>query len=129
MKYMLLMSGTKPEFNAYAQWPREAHATHAAFMRKLSKELAGEGSFVSTLGLGWPTEAKLVRAAPDGSPVTDGVFPESKEFLAGLWIVDVESAAEAYHIAARLSSQPSPQGGSAPIEVRQILGGPPEEYL
>ena len=55
--------------------------------------------------------------------MTDGVFPESKEFLAGYWIVDVESAERAYEIAARISGAPGP-GGSAlsmPIEVRQIM--------
>jgi hypothetical protein len=29
-----------------------------------------------------------VRAGKDGAPITDGVFPEAKEFLAGYWIVD-----------------------------------------
>jgi len=33
--------------------------------------------------------------------VTDGVFPESKEFLAGYWIVDVESPEEACHSSQR----------------------------
>ena len=42
-----------------------------------------------------------MRAGKDGAPVTDGVFPESKEFLAGYWIVDVESPERAYEIAAR----------------------------
>ena len=42
-----------------------------------------------------------MRAGKDGEPVTDGVFPESKEFLAGYWIVDVESPERAYEIAAR----------------------------
>ena len=40
-------------------------------------------------------EAKLVRAGSHGDPVTDGVFPESKEFLAGYWIVDAHRRAHA----------------------------------
>ncbi len=52
-------------------------------------------------GLAGPDQAKLVRAGKDGKPVTDGVFPESKEFLAGYWIVDVDSPERAYRIAAR----------------------------
>ncbi|HLV94519.1 MAG TPA: YciI family protein, partial [Candidatus Acidoferrales bacterium] len=65
------------------------------------------------------------RAGKDGLPVTDGVFPESKEFLAGYWIIDVKSAEEAYRIAARVSAAPGPGGapGSMPIEVRQVMGG------
>src|ERR1700685_186514 len=62
-----------------------------AFMRTFSKELQDSGVFVSTEGLGWPSEAKLVRAGKNGEPITDGVFPESKEFLAGYRIIDVQS--------------------------------------
>jgi len=41
-------------------------------------------------GTGSSGQAKLVRASHQGGPpVTDGVFPEAKEFLAGYWIVDV----------------------------------------
>jgi hypothetical protein len=66
----------------------------------------------------------------DGEPVTDGVFPESKEFLAGYWIVDVESERRAHAIAARASSAPGPDGKPfvIPIEVRQVMSGPPEEF-
>jgi hypothetical protein len=73
--------------------------------------------------LAWPSEAKLVRAGKDGEPITDGVFPESKEFLAGYWIIDVESPDQAYKIAARVSQAPGPAGkpGNMTIEVRQVL--------
>ena len=128
MKYMLMMTGTKAGFDWYATWSKEDVQKHMAFMRRFNKELKDEGKFVATEGLGWPSEAKIVRAASDGAPITDGVFPESKEFLAGYWIVDVESAEEAYRIAARLSAQPAPGGvESAPIEVRQIMSGPSQE--
>ncbi len=62
-----------------------------AFNQKLSAagELAGAG------GLASPDQTLLVRAGRDGKPITDGVFPESKEFLAGYWIVDVPSAERA----------------------------------
>jgi hypothetical protein len=56
------------------------------------------------------------------------VFPESKEFLIGYWVIDVESAERAYQIAARASAAPGPGGVplNMPIEVRQIMSGPPE---
>jgi hypothetical protein len=74
-------------------------------------------------GLAVPDQAKVVRAAKDGEPITDGVFPESKEFLAGYWMIDVESAERAYAIAARVSAVPGPGGipSNMPIEVRQIM--------
>ncbi len=129
MKYILLMTGTQADFKWYASWPKQDLQAHAAFMRSLSKELQAAGALVATVGLAFPDEAMIVHAGADGVPVTDGVFPESKEFLAGYWIVDVETPERAYEIAARISAQPGPGGvaGSAPIEVRQIMDGPPEK--
>jgi len=105
-------------------------------MHAFSMELKDSGAFVAAEGLAFPDQAKLVRAGSDGTPITDGVFPEAKEFLAGYWIVDVESPEEAYKIAARASAAPHPPrhgpGGPAenqPIEVRQVMSGPPEELL
>ena len=125
---MLLMTGTKADFDWYSKWQPSDFARHMEFMRKLSSELKAEGKFVSTEGLGWPSEANIVRAAADGTPITDGVFPESKEFLAGYWIIEVDSPEEAYRVAARLSAQPSPDRTAAPIEVRQIMSGPPKDF-
>jgi hypothetical protein len=125
MKYILLMNAKKEDFEDYAKWSKEDLKRNVAFMRDFSKELKDSGVFVATEGLGWPNEAKIVRAGTDGAPVTDGVFPESKEFLAGYWIIDVESPEQAYQIAARASAAPGPGGtrGNMPIEVRQVLGG------
>ena len=123
MKYILMMNGTKANFESYMKWSKQDIEANVAFMRNFSKELKDAGVFVDTKGLAWPQEAKIVRAGADGQPVTDGVFPESKEFLAGYWIVDVESPAQAYQIAARASAAPGPSGepGNMPIEVRQVL--------
>ncbi len=125
MKYILMMNSKKDDWDAYATWSKEDLERNVAFMRAFSKELKDTGVFVATEGLGWPNQAKMVRAGKDGQPITDGVFPEAKEFLAGYWIVDVESAEQAYKIAARVSGAPGPGGvpGSMPIEVRQVLGG------
>jgi hypothetical protein len=125
VKYILMMSAQRSGWEAYAKWSKEDLARNVEFMRSFAKELKDAGVFVATEGLGWADEARLVRAGKDGEPITDGVFPESKEFLAGYWIVDVESPEQAYRIAARVSAAPGPGGipGSSPIEVRQVLGG------
>jgi hypothetical protein len=125
VKYILMMNASKDNWDAYAKWSKEDLQRNIAFMRVFNKELKDSGEFVATEGLGWPNDAKIVRAGKDGEPITDGVFPESKEFLAGYWIVDVESPEQAYKIAARASAAPGPGGtpGSMPIEVRQVLGG------
>jgi hypothetical protein len=100
-------------------------------MRSFGKELRESGELVSAEGLAFPEQAKLVRAGKDGMPVTDGVFPEGKEFLAGYWIVDVESPERAYAIAAKASAAPGPGGAALnmPIEVRPVMSGPPPEML
>jgi hypothetical protein len=125
MKYILLMNGKKSDFDGYARWSKEELQANVAFMRAYSKELKDAGVFVASEGLGWPSEAKLVRAGSRGEPITDGVFPESKEFLAGYWIIDVETPQQAYAMAARLSQAPGPGGktGEMPVEVRRVLSG------
>ena len=72
----------------------------------------------------------MVRAGKDGAPeVTDGPYAEAKEFLAGYWIVDVETTERAYAIAGRASTAPG-KGGvpmNMPIEVREVMSAPPVE--
>ena len=125
MKYILLMNATKEVFDWYSKWPKEDLQENMAFMRAFSQELKDSGKFVASEGLAFPDQARIVRAGSKGESITDGVFPESKEFLAGYWIVDVENAEEAYRIAARVSLAPAPKGteGTMPVEVRQVMSG------
>lgn len=122
MKYILLMSGTKSGVEHYLTWSQEDRDAHMAILRGINKELAESGEFVATQGLASPHEARVVRGEQNGLPLTDGVFPESKEFLVGYWIVDVNSPERAYAIAGRISAAPGPGGvpTNMPIEVRQF---------
>ncbi len=132
MKYILMMTGTKADFDWYAKWSKQDLQAQFAFMHAFNKELKDSGTLVAAEGLAFPDQAKIERAGSDGAPIiTDGVFPEAKEFLAGYWIVDVESPEQAYRIAARASAAPGPGGtpGNIPIEVRQVMSGPPKELL
>lgn len=130
MKYMLLMSATREVFEWYSNWPKEVLQANIAFMRNFNKELKESGVLVETAGLAFPDQAKLVRAGKNGEPVTDGVFPESKEFLAGYWIIDVENEQEAMKIAARVSLAPAPPGtpDTMPLELRQVMNRAPDGY-
>ena len=129
MKYILMMNCPRNAFEAFGAWPKEAIQAHLGFMMSLNKSLHEAGQLVGAEGLADPREATIVRAGDNGAPVTDGVFPESKEFLAGYWIVDVESPEQAYAIAARASAAPGPNGKpfNMPIEVRQVMSGPPAD--
>lgn len=122
MKYILLMSGTKAGVDSYHAWSQRDVETHMAVLKGINKELTQSAEFVATQGLADPREAKLVRGEKNGVPVTDGIFPESKEFLLGYWIVDVATPERAYAIAGRISTAPGPGGvpTNMPIEVRQF---------
>ncbi len=131
MKYILMMTGADSKCEPIHTWPQKDIKAHIQFMMTLNRELSGSGELVSAEGLAGPDQARLVRAGKDGAPITDGVFPEAKEFLAGYWIVDVDSPERAYRIAAKASAAPGPNGVpmNMGIEVRQIMSGPPPEFL
>jgi hypothetical protein len=116
MKYILLMSGTKAGVEGYHAWPKQDIEAHRAVLQRINQDLTESREFVATQGLAEPKEAKVVRGEKNGVPVTDGIFPESKEFLLGYWIVDVPNAERAYAIAGRISAA----SVNMPIEVRQF---------
>lgn len=122
MKYILLMFGTKAGVDTYHAWPLNDIEAHLGVLKTIAKELTESEEFVATQGLAEPGEAKVVRGEKDGLPVTDGIFPESKEFLLGYWIVDVATPERAYAIAGRISAAPGPGGvpTNMPIEVRRF---------
>jgi hypothetical protein len=130
MKYILMMN-TMRAGQGVLQWAQKDLQAHIAFRIAFNKELRQSGELVSAEGLSFPDQAKLVRAGKNGVPITDGVFSERKEFLAGYWIVDVDSPERAYAIAARVSAAPGPGGAplNMPIEVRPVMSGPPPEML
>jgi hypothetical protein len=128
VKYILLMKFDIAgwETGNRTTWQPEDIKANMDFVRRFNKELADAGELVGKEGLGGPEQTKMVRAKKDGTPaVTDGPFPESKEFLAGYWIIDVETPERAIEIAARLSALPGPGGAPAniPIEVRPVMSG------
>jgi hypothetical protein len=131
VKYILMMNTMKAGGNPFPGWSEKDMKSHIGFMMNFCKELGASGELVSAEGLSFPDQAKLVRAGKDGTPITDGVFPEGKEFLAGYWIVDVDSPERAYAIAAQASAAPGPRGEplNMPIEVRPVMSGPPPELL
>lgn len=125
MKYILMMTGMAAGVEKYRAWSEQDRQAHMAVLRQIVGELRQSGEFVVTEGLGGPETARLVRGERNGLPVTDGVFPESKEFLLGYWVVDVETPERAYAIAGRISAAPGPGGApvNMPIEVRPIVQG------
>lgn len=128
MKYMLMMHAPQGKGDwATLNWPPQDLKAHIEFMMRLNKELTESGELVGAEGLAGPNEARIVRAQPNGTPaVTDGPFAESKEFLAGYLIVEVDRPERAYEIAGWTSAAPGPGGTplNIPIEVRQVMSAP-----
>lgn len=127
MKFILMMNTPTGGDYQIMSWPKKDIEAHIAFMMELNKQLGARGELVDAVGLSSPAQAKLVKAGQDGRPVTDGVFPETKEFLAGYWIVDVPDAERAYQIAAQASMAPGVGGEPLhlSLEVREIPAFPP----
>ena len=128
MKYILMMNVPKTGYESFGAWSKEDIQANIAYVMEINKALKASGEFVGAQGLALPDEAKVVRAGKDGAPITDGVFPEAKEFLAGYLIADVAGPDRAYDIASRWSMAPGPGGTPLhmPIEVRQVMSAPPE---
>jgi hypothetical protein len=119
MKYIVMMFGDQASMMEMrtVEWVREM----IAFMRTLDDELQASGELVASEGLADATMAKTVRMH-NGIPVaTDGPFAESKESLAGYWIVDMESEERVLEFAKRVVAFTE-----GPIEVRRVDDGPPE---
>ena len=130
MRYMIMMHAPKGTGDYQINsWSPDDLKNHIGFMADLNKRLKANGEFVDGQGLTPPGEAKLVRAGKNGVPATDGPFAESKEFLVGYWIVDVDRPERAYEIAAEVSAAPGPGGTPLiiPVEVRQVMSTPPDQ--
>jgi hypothetical protein len=105
------------------EWSADDVTAHINFQREVGRILTESGEFVGAEGLA-PTGAWVRYAGPDAAPdVLDGPFPESKELIAGWFLIDVESEARAHEVAALVSSAPGMDG--APIhewlEVRPVM--------
>jgi hypothetical protein len=127
MRFMLMMHVGHDDGREVLEWSQTDIANMIEFQRSFDRELEENGEMVFNAGLAWPDQARIVRHA-DGAPaVSDGPFPEGREFLIGFWVVECDSEERAYAIAAKASSSPGPGGAptDVPIEVRPLAGPPP----
>jgi hypothetical protein len=124
MRFMIMMNLPAGERDyPIFEWTPDAQKAHTDYHKRMNKAMRDAGEFIEVAGLTLPAQAKLVHAGKNGAPVTDGVFPETKEFLAGFWIVDVDTPERAHEIAAEASAAPGPDGKplNMPIEVRAVM--------
>ena len=117
MKYMIMMFGDQAGMmeQRTPEWIREM----IQWMTRFADELSSAGELVSAEGLVDASQAKTVRWQNGLAVPTDGPYAESKESLAGYWIVDVESEARVLELAAKVVTFIE-----CPIELRQIGDAP-----
>ena len=126
MKFMVHMNVKGGPYQMQG-WSQQDVKAMVDFMHNFNAGLKAKGQWVVGEGLVSPDQARLVKAGDDGRPVvTDGPFAESKEFIAGFWIIDVKNAEEAYALAAAISLCPGPGGKPLhmPLEVRAVGQAP-----
>ena len=129
MKYLIMMTHSPDD--PVQDWTAEDVKASWAHMQQIHQDLTEAGEFLAAEKLAGPDATKIVASDGLGAPViTDGVYPEAKELLAGFWMVDVDSEQRAIEIAARTSAAPGPGGAPTrkPIVVRPIMDAPPPEW-
>ncbi|QDY77663.1 YciI family protein [Streptomyces qinzhouensis] len=134
MKYLVMIQGTQASYDAmegkaspgYPAWSEAELSAMFAHMGAINDDLAESGELVDGNGLAAPARSRTVLAGADGKPViTDGPYSETKEVLAGYWVVDCASLDRVTEIAARIIACPEPEGSiPAPVVIRPIDEGP-----
>ncbi len=128
-KYLILKHyrGTPPTVNDVPmdRWTPEEVDAHMQFMADFGRRLEETGEFVD--GQALSQAGAFVRADDAGKqPITDGPFAETKDLIAGWYVVDVDGWDRAVALAGELSLAPG--AGGRPIhewlEVRPFYGAP-----
>jgi hypothetical protein len=89
-----------------------------AAMGKYNEEMVNAGVMLAGEGLHPSSKGARVHFNGSERTVVDGPFTETKELLAGFWLIDVKSKDEAIEWVKRA---PSPHDGDAVIEIRQVF--------
>ncbi len=113
MKYMLLI------YSNPANWAALPEAERNGLMGEygtFTREIVESGEFVAGDPLADVTTATTVRVRGGAADVTDGPFIESKEHLAGYYVVDCKDLDRALALAARI-----PDARFGGVEVRPVM--------
>jgi hypothetical protein len=113
VKYMLLIYSNPESWAGLSAEQREALGRdHAA----LTEELAEQGLLVSSAGLADPITSRTVMVRNNTQTTTDGPYAESKEHLAGFYLVECDNVDQAIEYAARM-----PDAKYVAVEVRPVM--------
>jgi hypothetical protein len=91
-----------------------------AAMTRYNEELAKAGVLLDLAGLHPSSKGVRIRYSGARRIVLDGPFAETKELIAGYWLIQVRSREEAIEWAKR-APNPQGEGNDAEIELRQLF--------
>ncbi|MDG4865247.1 YciI family protein [Streptomyces sp. T-3] len=131
MKYLVMVQGSQADYEAMsgkvsaaspAAWSEQDLQAMFAYMGEINNDLAESGELVDAQGLAEPAQTRFVSRGKDGKPViSDGPYPETKELLAGYWVLDCASLDRVTEIALRVTECPVPEGAPEyPVVIRPI---------
>jgi hypothetical protein len=133
MKYLVMVQGTQADYegmrgNASEQapaWSEQELQAMYAYMGAIGDDLSESGELVDAQGLTDPARARQVSLDADGKAViTDGPYSETKELMAGYWVLECASLERVTEIAERVTRCPGPEGlTNCPVVIRPILDG------
>lgn len=133
MKYLMMVLGTQADYDGMRgnasehspAWTQEELQAMYAHMSAINDDLAETGEMIDGQGLAEPARTRFVTLDADGKPViTDGPYPETKELLAGYWLLDCASLDRVTEIAARVAQCPQPAGAKEyPVVIRPVMEG------
>ena len=118
MKYLILIHQNRGAREQFASFPPEVQAAGMQAYYDLNAELAGTGELVSAEALADDSTGTVLSLRSGTVVTSDGPFAESKEMLAGFYLVDVASLKRALEIAAKI---PEVQAGAGDVEVRAVM--------
>ncbi|MGW1750122.1 YciI family protein [Streptomyces sp. NPDC002092] len=133
MKYLVMVQCTQADYEGMQgkagttspAWSQEDVQAMYAFMGALNDDLAETGEMIDGQGLAEPARTRLVGLGEDGkSVITDGPYSETKELMAGYWVLDCASLERVTEIAERILQCPQPAGAAHyPVVIRPIDNG------
>ena len=87
-------------------------------MMAYNEELVRAGVLLAGEGLQASSKGARVRFSGSKRTVIDGPFPETKELVAGFWLIQVSSKEEAIEWVKRI---PNPDGDESEVEIRRVF--------
>ncbi len=118
MKFMLMVRATQESESGQMPDPQLLQE-----MGKFNEEMVKAGVMLAGEGLQPSAKGARIRFSGGKRTVIDGPFAETKELIAGFWILQVRSKEEALEWAKRA---PQPFKGDCELELRQIFA--PEDF-